>query len=116
MTFVKGVCYNPNGKPPTYKLSRELNKRYSMAKAQAKFRGEEWAFTDETWHKLWVDSGHIEHMGRQIHQYCMVRKDPLEAWGPHNCIIVTRRKHLRKKVYERWYNVPYRDYEDGDSA
>ena len=116
MGFIKGVCYNPNGKPPIYKLPREYNKRYSMAKAQAKFRGEEWAFTDESWYKLWQDSGYIDHMSRQVHQYCMVRKDPLEAWGPHNCIIVTRRKHLRKKVYEGWHGVPYRDYEDGDSA
>ena len=116
MTFVKGVCYNPNGKPRIYKLEQEWNRKYAMAKAQAKFRKEEWAFDELTWFKMWKDSGHIEHMGRQVHQYCMVRKDPLEAWGPHNCIIIKRRKHFKKQMYETLHGIPYRDYEDGDSA
>ena len=112
MTFVKGVCYNPNGKPPTYKLSRELNKRYSMAKAQAKFRKEEWAFTPEEWYAFWKDSGFIEHLGKGVHQYCMVRKDPIEAWSVDNCIIVKRRTHFRKMLYENCHNVPRTDWEE----
>ena len=111
MTFVKGVCYNPNGKPRIYKLEQEWNRKYAMAKAQAKFRKEEWAFDELTWYKMWKDSGHIEHMGRQVHQYCMVRKDPVEAWGPHNCIIIKRRKHFKKQMYETLHGIPYRDYE-----
>lgn len=75
-------------------------KKYSRAKAQAKFRKDEWAFTVDTWYKMWLESGVIEHRGKEPHQYCMVRLDPIEAWGPHNCIIVPRRMHLKKVIHD----------------
>ena len=70
--------------------------KYSRAKAQAKYRREEWAFTFETWYNMWLESGVIEHRGSRPHHYCMVRLDTIEAWGPHNCIIVSRRTHMKK--------------------
>jgi len=113
MTFKKGVITNPNGPPKKYNLeSKEWNRKYAMAKSQARYRKEEWAFTDESWYKMWKDSGVMEHMGVQSHQYCMVRKDPIEAWSPKNCIIVSRRMHFRKRMYESLHNYPKTDWQD----
>jgi biotin-(acetyl-CoA carboxylase) ligase len=91
----KKVYDNPNGIP------REWITKYSMAKAQARALGQEWAFELEDWYDMWERSGVKEHRGHKIHQYCMVRKDPIEAWGAHNCIIVARRTHMRKHCYEK---------------
>ena len=85
---------------------------YARQKAQAKYRGQEWAFTIDTWLEMWNRSGVKEHRGSKPHEYCMVRKDEIEAWGPHNCIIVARRMHLRKEAYETWYNVPKTAWQD----
>jgi hypothetical protein len=111
MPFQKGNTYG-QGAPKKYALDLLWNKRYSMAKAQAKFRKEEWAFTDVTWYGMWEKSGVKEHFGRQSHQYCMVRKDPIEAWGPHNCVIIPRRMHLKKRAYVEFHNYPDIPWED----
>ena len=67
-------------------------RKHSISRAQAKLRKEEWAFTFETWFSMWDVSGVKDHRGNKPHQYCMVRLDNIEAWGPHNCIIVGRRR------------------------
>jgi len=87
-------------------ISKQDRRTYSNTKAQAAYRGEEWAFTIETWLDMWETSGFKEHRGRQPHQYCMVRLDPIEAWGPHNCIIVARRMLLKKTCYEAMLGLP----------
>ena len=95
-----------------YTIEQPWRGRYARSKAQAKFRKEEWAFTDETWLKLWQDSGYSEHLGRSVHQYCMVRKDTTEAWGPHNCMIVQRRLHMKKNFWEHILKSPKTDWQD----
>lgn len=102
----------PRGRERKFHIPSPWNRKYSRAMAQAKHRNEEWAFTPESWYKLWCDSGVKEHSGREPHQYCMVRKDIIEAWGPHNCIIVTRRKHLSKLSYESMHQYERVDWED----
>lgn len=79
-----------------YFLPHPWNVRYARCVAQAKYRREEWAFTPETWMRHWENSGVMEHCTRKTYGYCMVRLDPIEAWGPHNCIIVPRRQQLNK--------------------
>lgn len=86
---------NPTGIP------QEWVRAYSLARAQAKFQRQEWAFELESWYEMWDSSGVKEHRGNKPHQYVMVRKDEIEAWGPHNCIIMSRRLHLKKHAYER---------------
>ena len=107
MTFKKGESGNPYGRAPKYQLGLDWNRKYSMAKAQARFRNEEWAFDAASWYNVWEISGVKEHQGRQPHQYCMVRKDIIEAWGPTNCIIIQRRMHLKKRAY-----LAFRGYKD----
>ena len=70
-------------------LEHPWNRRYARMKAQAKYRNQEWNLEPEEYMKMWDNSGVKEHCGRQPHQYCMVRKDPIEAWSTNNCIIVT---------------------------
>lgn len=82
------------------KIPGKTRAQYSRAKAQAKYRKEEWAFTLETWIEKWQSSGRWEHRGREPHHFCMVRLDTIEAWSPKNTIIVTRRVHMRKNGYE----------------
>lgn len=79
-----------------------IRKQYSRAKAQAKYRREEWAFTAESWYAKWQESGRIEHRGSKPHHFCMVRLDSIEAWSPKNTIIVSRRLHMRKGAYEQF--------------
>jgi len=107
---------NYNGRPKKYHLPHPWSRRYAMVAAQARHRKEEWAFDQDSWYKMWEDSGVMEHYGRQVHQYCMVRKDPIEAWGPHNCIIVSRRKHFKKSIYENMLNWPKTDWRDDDGV
>ena len=111
MPFEKGNTY-ATGAPVKWALGKEWNKKYSMAKAQAKYRKEEWAFTDITWFELWTKSGVIEHQGRQPHQYCMVRKDPIEAWSPKNCLIIPRRMHLKKRAYVEFHGYADAPWDD----
>lgn len=94
-----------------YHLPDPYSTRYARSASQARFRGEEWAFTQDTWYKVWQDSGVIAHMGRGVHQYCMTRVDNLEAWGPHNVIIIPRRMHFRKMLYEYVMKFPRTDYD-----
>ncbi len=112
MPFKKGVSGNPRGKKPKYDLGLIWNKKYSMAKAQAIYRKEEWAFDSKSWFDCWEKSGVMDHQGRQPHHYNMVRLDTIEAWSPNNCIIVTRRMHLRKRAYESFHSniVPKTDW------
>lgn len=95
-----------------YDLPKPWGRRYSNQKAQAKHRGDEWAFDENTWYKLWMDSGYSEHLGRGVHNYCMVRKDTTEAWGPHNCMIVQRRLHMKKNFWEHILKSPKTDWQD----
>lgn len=82
-------------------IDYEWRRKYSCARSQAIFHKQEWAFTLETWYTQWKESGVMEHRGNKPHQYVMVRVDPIEAWGPHNTIIVSYRLLLKKHAYEK---------------
>lgn len=86
-------------------------RKYSNTRAQARMRNEEWAFTLESWLEMWTASNVYEHRGNKPHQYCMVRLDTIEAWGPHNCVIVPRRTLLKKNAYENLLAWPKSDWQ-----
>jgi len=94
-----------------YNLPHPFNVRYSRARALARYYGQEWAWTPETWYRVWQDSGVAEHMGKQVHQFCMVRVENMEAHGAHNCIIIPRRMHFKKLFYEYIKDFPKTDYD-----
>jgi len=103
---------NMRGKFKYPMLENPWNRRYSRMKAQAKFHNQEWNLEPEQYMQIWEESGVKEYCGKEPHQYCMVRKDPIEAWSTENCIIVTRRMHLRKCAYEGLHQVPKSDWQD----
>ena len=111
MPFEKGNTYG-QGRPKIYHIPKDWAKKYSMAKAQSKYRKEEWAFDQDTWYQMWMESGVSEHSGRLPHQYCMVRKDIIEAWSPTNCVIIKRRMHFKKKAYVHFQGYPDAPWED----
>jgi len=104
--------------PKKYYLPNPWNVYYARARCQAKYRREEWAFTPETWYRTWVNSGVMKHRMRQPHGYCMARMDKLEAWGPHNCIIVSRRKQLRKTLNRHGMRAPinFNPFDESDDV
>jgi hypothetical protein len=84
--------------PKKYHIPHPWNVYYARARCQARHRREEWAFTPETWYRMWKNSGVMQYRMRQPQGYCMARMDKLEAWGPHNCVIVNRRNQLKKTL------------------
>ena len=83
-----------------------------MSRHAANNRGDYWNFTWESWIDMWTGSGVMEHYGRKIHQYCMARKDPIEAWGPDNCIIIKRRTLIMKHAHENFNGVERTEFTD----
>tara|TARA_Y100000592_G_scaffold95648_1_gene162634 strand:- start:149 stop:517 length:369 start_codon:yes stop_codon:yes gene_type:complete len=77
-----------------YDIPSPYNSQYARAICQARYRKEEWAFTPQTWLRQWQNSGVLKHRHGKVFGYVMCRVDPTEAWGPHNCVIVTRRQQL----------------------
>jgi hypothetical protein len=77
-----------------YFLPHPWNVYYARARCQARHRREEWAFTPESWYKCWCDSGLMDLRDRKRSGYVMVRVDRIEAWGPHNCRIISRLRQL----------------------
>lgn len=92
----------PRGAKKKCNLPYPWNIKYSRAKALAKYRNEYWNFTPETWFDMWVESGVMKHISNKPQGYCMVKKDPIEAWGTHNAIIIPRRMLFKKFGHEIW--------------
>jgi len=63
-----------------------------VSKAQANFRGEEWALEFEEYYQLWKNDW--DNRGRQPDDMCMTRIDKEGAWAVGNVHVITRREHL----------------------
>jgi hypothetical protein len=80
----------------TDKIPSDWRLRYSRARAQAKYRKEQWEFNIETWYGFWQSSNQSEKLGSKLDGVVMVRLDKNRAWSIDNCIIVSRRHQLWK--------------------
>lgn len=69
---------------------------YACAKAQAKYRGEPWNFTMESWLKIWDDAGAWDSKGSNLGKLCMSRRDLTLPWEPANVDLVTRSESSRR--------------------
>lgn len=67
--------------------------------------GYEWAFTVHSFYKVWQKSGVMDRIGRGMHGYCMVRLDPMEAFGPHNCKIVPTQRLMNRNLQVGWQTL-----------
>ena len=90
--FVKGVV-RPHVwivGPDVYKHS--MDQPWLMAKAQANYRGEDWALSFEEYYTLWKDEW--PNRGRRPDDMCMTRQDAEGAWDTTNAYIITRKEHF----------------------
>lgn len=72
---------------------------WQAARAQAKFRDEEWALTFDDYFQAW--NGLWDQKGRLSDDLCMTRIDYEGAWSPDNIMIISRREHCQKqKAYQ----------------
>lgn len=83
---------------PRPKLPPPWGRRYIVKQCYARYLGQEWAFTHESWYQMWEASGVMHLYGRTMQGYRMVRLDPIEAWGPHNCKIVSTSRFLDRNI------------------
>lgn len=81
-------------------LLHEMYHPWQVAKAQAKYRGEEWNLTFEEYADMWRPQWHLR--GRGSDQYCMTRYDEEKPWDKTNAYIILRleqqRLHVKRNV------------------
>jgi len=65
------------------------------ARAQAKFRNEEWTITEEEYIGLWRQGDQYLYKGRTPSDLCLVRVDPEGSWSLDNVQIITRLDHFK---------------------
>lgn len=58
---------------------------------QARFRGETWELTFESWLDKWKDHWHLR--GRKRGDFCMTRYDVEGPWDDVNAVIMSRAEH-----------------------
>ena len=71
----------------------EMYTPWMRAKAQANFRNEGWDMSFEEYHAMWEPFW--SQRGRGADDVCMSRKDYGKPWTVDNCMIVSRREHLK---------------------
>jgi hypothetical protein len=67
------------------------------ARAQARYRGEEWLITEQEYIDLWRHDDRYLNKGRSTDSICMCRRDPELPWTPDNIDFLLRIDHLRNK-------------------
>lgn len=77
-------------------LLHEMYHPWQMAKAQAKFRDEEFTLTFEEYAELWRP--HWHQRGRKINEYCMTRHDITKGWTRENAWVVERSIHQDRHI------------------
>jgi hypothetical protein len=91
-------------RPHTWKVQGEIpHKQYTAwlrAKAQARYRGEQWDLTFDEFQTLW--HGYWSRRGRGTLSYVMSRHDPDGAWDTTNAACMQRIEYLkRQQEYKR---------------
>jgi hypothetical protein len=80
-------------------ILREQHFAYNKAKAQARFRKEEWELSLEDYFDAWAGSWHLR--GRASHNMVMTRRDPERAWSPANVEIIPRYESICRIAEQR---------------
>lgn len=89
---------NPvKARPHTWKYGTDefkhsMHQPFLQARAQAKFRNEEWNLTFDEFYDLWEDRW--IHRGKNSVDYCMTRDEPTGAWEKKNVLVMTRYEQL----------------------
>jgi len=65
------------------------------ARAQAKFRGEDWQITEQEYIDLWLKDDQYLQKSRTVDGLCMRRCNTELPWSIDNVEIITRAEHLK---------------------
>lgn len=84
---------------------------WQQAKAQAKFRGEDFELEFEDYYEFWQKDW--DNRGRLPDNMCMTRIDSEGAWSRDNCLIITRREHLQNQGFKRKGAITYKKLRTG---
>jgi hypothetical protein len=68
---------------------------WQLAKAQAKFRGEEFTLTFDQYYNIWLPLW--DQRGRKSGDMCMTRRDESRGWTKTNTVILTRKEHFETR-------------------
>jgi hypothetical protein len=88
-----------------------LHKKYLtwlQQRNQARWRGETWELTFESWCDKWKDLW--ENRGRERGDYCMTRHDIDGPWDDVNSVIMTRKEHNLRHVQRQYQLGKTRGY------
>ena len=104
MTEQKKTRGSKGIRPHTWKtgpdpLRHDMYHPWQLAKAQAKFRGEEFTLTFEQYYEVWKDDWH--NRGRKPEDLCMTRIDWEGAWEWGNVEIIRRKDHFIRQGLNR---------------
>lgn len=79
---------------PRNPMTPELT-RFHKARAQARFRGEQWELTFKEWLDLW--QGRLDRCGRSGEDLSLHRLDRDQGWCILNVEVVERRRYLGRR-------------------
>jgi len=72
------------------------------ARAQARYRGEEWTITEQQFIDIWRTDDLYLNKGRSPQHLCMTRIDPSQGWHVDNVHIISRHTHYKNTIeYKR---------------
>jgi hypothetical protein len=84
----------------------EINHRLytdcQRARAQARYRGEDWQITEQEYIDLWRQEDRYLNKGRTAASICMCRRDAELPWTTDNIDFVLRIDHLRSTNQQRF--------------
>lgn len=83
-------------------LERWLRRSYSMARCQARYRGETWLITWPEWYVMWTEDQKYLRKGTASDSLVCVRIDWLGDWTLDNVVIETRWDHMQRMSQTKW--------------
>jgi len=81
-------------------VQRQLRNNYNRSRNQAKHRGQVWSINFDDYAFLWLANDNYKNQGRQRHNLHLARIDDSGDWDINNVQIVTRGKHLSKRMLD----------------
>ncbi len=87
-------------RPHTWKagpdpINHALYLQCQRARAQAKYRKEEWYITEPEYIQLWLEDDRYKYKGRHPEDLCMTRRDFEKPWTVDNVLFITRHEHYK---------------------
>jgi hypothetical protein len=80
-------------------IRHQLYTQCQRARAQARFRNQQWEITEEQYIQLWQQNDRYKQRGRGRHSLCMTRRDKRLPWRVDNVEFMTRQAHF-SSIYE----------------